>query len=104
MIFPRLVIVWLYYSFSWFEAIFLTWYWPLLGFLFMPHTLLWYIFVYVVYGDHWEWWQILILIVFISVDIGATGSQMSGGGTADESNEELNEESDEEEFYSSSED
>ncbi len=39
---PRLVVALLYFLSHWFDGMFTSALWPVLGFLFMPTTLLWY--------------------------------------------------------------
>jgi hypothetical protein len=74
---PRLVTVFLYFFTHWFTGIFETWYWPLLGFIFMPYTLLWYSAVTNWYG-HWGFWQIGILVIAILMDLSSNGSASRG--------------------------
>jgi len=70
---PRLVIFCTWIFSSWFANVFQTWYWPFLGFLCMPHTLIWYSAVHNLFGGRWEFPQIFALVIFILMDI-------SGGG------------------------
>jgi hypothetical protein len=65
---PRLVATILYFFSTWFVGVFQTWYWPLLGFIFMPYTMLWYSAVMNWFGGTWGFWQILILIIAIIAD------------------------------------
>lgn len=72
---PRLVTAILYFFTNWFAGIFATWYWPVLGFIFMPYTLLWYSVVSNWYGGLWGGMQITVLIIAIVVDLSSYGSR-----------------------------
>jgi hypothetical protein len=76
-IFPRTVILLLYFYSSWFSGVFATWYWPFLGFVIMPHTMLWYSAVKIWFDGDWGFWQVVALIVFIIWDISAEKSQIN---------------------------
>ena len=70
LVLPRLLIFCLWLFSGWFTNVFQTWYWPLLGFICMPHTMLWYSCVQNWYGGKWEFLQIFILILAIMMDMG----------------------------------
>ena len=67
---PRGVMLGLWIFSSWFEGVFTTWYWPVLGFICMPHTTLWYSAVVNSYGGEWGFLQILLMILSVLVDLG----------------------------------
>jgi hypothetical protein len=69
-ILPRLLIAGLWFLSSWFHNVFATWWWPLLGFLCMPFTMLWFSAVKNWYGGTWGFLQISILILAIAMDVG----------------------------------
>ena len=71
---PRLVAVYLYFFTSWFQGVFETHLWPILGFLFMPYTMLWYSAVINWYYGEWGFWQIVVLIIAIIADFSSDGS------------------------------
>ena len=71
---PRLVLVLLWLFTHWLEGIFTHWIIPVLGFLFLPYTLLWYAAVYRWFDAEWGVLQIVILIVALVADVGITGS------------------------------
>ena len=50
---PRIVIVLLWFFSSWFHGMFPSILWPVLGFIFLPTTLLWYVAVHHWFGGHW---------------------------------------------------
>ena len=70
---PRLTILCLWLFTSWFKGIFESAIWPVLGFFFLPITLLWYTAVQNWYGGHWGGWQILGIIIAILLDISPGG-------------------------------
>lgn len=72
LFFPRIVIVVLYFFTGWFDGVFSSILWPLLGFLFAPFTLLWYGVVMNYLGGDWDAISIIGLVIAIAVDFGAT--------------------------------
>ena len=70
---PRLVIVLLWLFSGWFSGIFTSWIWPVLGFLFLPTTLLWYSAVQHWFGGVWSFGPILGLIVAVLIDVSPSG-------------------------------
>lgn len=71
---PRVTIVLLWLFTRWFEGIFDTLLWPVLGLLFLPTTLLWYTAVQNWWGGEWGGLQIVGLIIAVLFD----GSPASG--------------------------
>jgi hypothetical protein len=67
---PRLVSIYLYFFTSWFSGAFHTKGWPILGFLFMPRTMLWYSVAANWNHGQWGVWQYIILAVAILGDLG----------------------------------
>lgn len=65
---PRIVIAGLYFLSDWFDGLFASILWPLLGFLFAPFTLLWYSVVVKFYGGEWGLLQIAGLILALALD------------------------------------
>lgn len=66
---PRVVIVLLWLFSTWFQGVFDTFIIPVLGFIFLPYTLLWYTVVQNVYGGEWGVLQIVIMGLAIAFDI-----------------------------------
>ena len=66
---PRLVILFLWLATSWFRGIFDTLLWPVLGFIFLPTTLLWYTAVQHWFGGHWTLWPIVGLVFALMIDV-----------------------------------
>jgi hypothetical protein len=72
---PRLLIVVLWFFSTWFTGIFDSWLWPVLGFIFLPTTLLWYAAVHHWFGGQWVLWPIVGLIVALMIDISPAGGR-----------------------------
>lgn len=66
---PRLVIVLLYLFTFWFRGLFATPLWPVLGFIFLPTTLLWYTAVQHWFAGQWTLWPIIGLVVALLIDV-----------------------------------
>jgi len=71
---PRLLVfaLWLI---GWFNGVFPSLVWPLLGFIFLPTTLLWYTAVAHWYGGVWSAWRLLVLIVALMIDVSPAGGR-----------------------------
>ncbi|WP_456427502.1 hypothetical protein [Rhodocaloribacter sp.] len=72
---PRLVVTVLWFFSHWFDGLFDTLLWPVLGFLFAPTTLLWYSVVENVYGGAWNTLQIVVLVVALMLDLSPSTSK-----------------------------
>lgn len=68
LITPRLLIVLLWFFTEWFTGIFDTLLWPILGFIFLPTTLLWYTAVQNWWGGDWQALQVIGLIIALVID------------------------------------
>lgn len=68
LIIPRLSILYLWLMTNWFAGIFGSVFWPILGFIFAPTTLLWYTVVDNIYAGTWGTFQILVLVIAIMID------------------------------------
>ncbi|HEU6451745.1 MAG TPA: hypothetical protein VFT57_10020 [Gemmatimonadaceae bacterium] len=66
---PRLVIALLWFFTNWFNGVFNTILWPILGFIFLPTTLLWYSAVQHWFGGQWTLWPIVGLVVALVIDV-----------------------------------
>lgn len=69
---PRLVIALVWFFSDWF-AVVPHWIWGVLGFLFLPYTLLWYTAVEHWFGGTWGPLQIVALVIAVLMDIGFAG-------------------------------
>ena len=66
---PRFLIVLLWLFTSWFRGIFDTALWPVLGFVFLPMTLLWYTAVQNWWDGQWGLVQIIGIIIALMIDL-----------------------------------
>jgi hypothetical protein len=66
---PRVVVVLLWLFSSWFNGIFDSRLWPLLGFIFLPTTLLWYTAVQHWFGGVWSLWPVVGIVIALLIDI-----------------------------------
>ena len=66
---PRFVIVVLWLFADWFAGQFDTVLWPILGLLFLPTTLLWYVAVQHWFGGAWTFWPIAGIIIALLIDL-----------------------------------
>ncbi len=66
---PRFVIFLLWLASSWFTGVFETRLWPLLGFIFLPLTLLWYSVVTNWFAGTWDWWHVVVLVFAVIGDL-----------------------------------
>jgi hypothetical protein len=69
LIAPRLVIVVLWFLTTWFRGMFPTLLWPIVGFVFLPTTLLWYSVVQHWFGGQWTLWPVVGLVVALLIDV-----------------------------------
>lgn len=70
---PRLGMVLLWLFTHWFDGLFTTLLWPVLGFIFLPTTLLWYTAVQHWYGGVWAGFApIAGLIIALMIDLSPT--------------------------------
>jgi hypothetical protein len=66
---PRVVIVLLWMMTNWFQGVFASALWPLIGFLFLPMTTLWYSVVMKFFGGEWGLVPIIGGIIAALIDI-----------------------------------
>lgn len=66
---PRVVIVLLWLFTFWFRGVFATPLWPILGFIFLPTTLLWFTAVQHWFGGVWTLWPIVGLVIALIIDV-----------------------------------
>jgi hypothetical protein len=69
LIVPRVLSLALYLT-GWYEGVFDSIFWPIVGFIFMPTTLIAYGFVFRYMGGDWGPLEIGLLIIGILIDIG----------------------------------
>jgi len=71
---PRLA-VFVLWLFGWFNGVFPNIIWPILGFIFLPSTLLWYSAVAHWYHGVWTPFNIAILVVAMLIDLSPAGGR-----------------------------
>jgi hypothetical protein len=67
--FPRVVVLLLWFFSGWFTGIFDSILWPILGFVFLPTTLLWYTAVQHWYGGEWTFIPIAGIVLALIIDV-----------------------------------
>ncbi len=76
---PRLTIFLLWFFTRWFAGMFDTLLWPILGFIFLPTTLLWYSAVQRWFGGDWTFWPVVGIVIALVIDVSpASGRRRSG--------------------------
>jgi hypothetical protein len=76
---PRLLILVLWFTSSWFKGIFDTMLWPVLGFFFLPTTLLWYTAVQHWFGGQWTLWPIAGMVISLMIDLSPASGRKERG-------------------------
>ena len=76
---PRLVVLLLWFFSSWFSGMFVSWIWPVLGFLIAPTTLLWYSAVQHWFDGVWSFGPIVGLIIAVLIDLSPSGGRRGKG-------------------------
>jgi hypothetical protein len=66
---PRLVVVLLWFFTTWFRGLFDSVLWPVLGFIFLPTTLLWYTAVQHWFRGQWTLWPVVGLVLALAIDV-----------------------------------
>lgn len=74
---PRIVIALLWFFTTWFNGVFNTILWPILGFIFLPTTMLWYSAVQHWFGGQWTVWPIVGLVAALIIDVSPAGGRRS---------------------------
>jgi hypothetical protein len=69
LITPRVLIVLLWLFTSWFRGIFSIALWPVLGFIFLPTTLVWYTAVQHWFDGQWSLVPIAGLVIALAIDV-----------------------------------
>ena len=72
---PRLAIALLWFLSNWFRGMFDTVLWPVLGFFFLPTTLLWYSAVQRWFGGEWTLWPVVGLVIALMIDLSPAGGR-----------------------------
>ena len=66
---PRLAVALLWFFSRWFDGVFPSLVWPIVGFIFLPTTLLWYSAVHRWFGGVWTLWPVVGLVVALVIDL-----------------------------------
>jgi hypothetical protein len=72
---PRLLVALLWFFSRWFDGMFTSALWPILGFIFLPTTLLWYTVVLHWFHGQWTLWPIVGLVIALIIDISPAGGR-----------------------------
>jgi hypothetical protein len=72
---PRLLIVLVWLLTGWFNGLFRTALVPVLGFLFLPTTFLWYTVVLHWWHGQWTLWPVVGAVVAVCIDLSPGGSR-----------------------------
>ncbi len=67
LITPRIVIIVLWFFTHWFRGVAALW--LILGFIFLPTTLLWYTVVLHWFGAQWTLWPVVGLVIALAIDV-----------------------------------
>lgn len=70
---PRITIVVLWLFTTWFDGLFNSSLWPILGFLILPTSLLWYTVVLHWFGGVWSPWAFVGLAIALIIDVSPAG-------------------------------
>jgi hypothetical protein len=66
---PRVVVFLLWMFTHWFRGMFATDLWLVLGFLFLPTTLLWYTVVQHWFNGQWTLWPVVGIVIALAIDV-----------------------------------
>jgi hypothetical protein len=66
---PRLVIIGLWLLSTWFKGMFNAALVPVLGFFFLPTTLLWYTAVQHWWQGQWSFWPVVGVVIALMIDV-----------------------------------
>ena len=66
---PRLAVALLWFFSHWFDGLFSSLLWPIVGFVFLPTTLLWYSVVHHWFGGAWTLWPVVGVVVALVIDL-----------------------------------
>jgi hypothetical protein len=75
---PRLTMVFIFALTGWIGRAFDGWFWPLLGFLFLPYTTLAMMGAYLNRGNVGGWWLVLVIVAVLA-DLGSFGTAKGSG-------------------------
>lgn len=73
LLFPRILMVILWFFTDWFTGVFDSILIPILGFIFLPLTTLWYSVVVNQYAGQWNTLNIILMVLAVVIDLGSLG-------------------------------
>jgi hypothetical protein len=73
LITPRVAIFLLWLLSNWFIGVYNSIIIPILGFIFLPYTFLWYSVVINIFNGVWGFWQIIMMVLAILFDLSSYG-------------------------------
>ena len=76
---PRLLILGLWFLSDWFQGMFDSLLWPVLGFFFLPTSLLWYSAVQHWFGGEWDLVPIAGLVIALLIDVSPAKAERKRG-------------------------
>jgi hypothetical protein len=79
LLLPRLTILILWFFTSWFDGVFEHWILPVLGFIFLPLSTLWYSAVQQWYLGEWTFVPILLMVLSVIIDLSSHGNSARKG-------------------------
>ena len=83
LIAPRVTIALLWFFTTWFQGMFASLLYPVLGFIFLPTTFLWYSVVQRVFGGQWTLWPVVGLVIALVIDVSPASSRRGGRRVTD---------------------
>jgi hypothetical protein len=75
---PRVVVLLLWFFTHWFDGLFASPLWPILGVIFLPTTLIWYSIVHTWFGGVWTTGPVVGLVIALLVDVSPAGGRRWG--------------------------
>lgn len=69
LVVPRVLLAALWLFTQWFDGLFDTLLWPVLGFIFLPTTLFWYTAVQHWYGGEWSVIPVIGIVLALMIDL-----------------------------------
>ena len=72
---PRVVAVLLWFFSDWFNEVFDSTLWPVLGLVFLPTTLLWYTAVHHWFDGVWSFWPVVGIVISLAIDVSPAGGK-----------------------------
>ena len=72
---PRVVAVLLWFFSDWFNEVFDSALWPILGLVFLPTTLLWYTAVQHWFDGVWGFWPVVGIVIALAIDVSPAGGK-----------------------------